>query len=83
MATKNISLTEEAYRRLRSLGRENESFSEIVIRITHAKRPSLSEFFGVLSKESGEELEKAIEVNRRRHLISRRARIARIVKELN
>ena len=31
MATKNISITEDAYRRLRSVGKENESFSEIVI----------------------------------------------------
>ncbi len=81
MATKNISLTEEAYRRLRSLGKENESFSEIVIRITHAKRPSLSEFFGVLSKESGEKLEKAIEEGRKEHRELSEKRHKRFMKE--
>ncbi|MEK6825287.1 MAG: antitoxin VapB family protein [Nanoarchaeota archaeon] len=81
MATKNISLTEEAYRRLRGLGKENESFSEIVIRITG--KPSLSKFFGVLSRESGEKLEKAIEERRNKHRKSRFERVSRIVKELN
>lgn len=81
MATKNISITEDAYRRLRSLGKDNESFSEIVIRIT--KRPVLSNYFGILSKESGDALEKAITERRKRHRKSRAVRIARIVQELN
>ena len=79
MATKNISLTEEAYRRLRGLGKENESFSEIVIRI--AGRPSLSKFFGVLSRESGEKLEKAIEESRKKHRELSEQRHQRFMKE--
>ena len=63
MATKNISITEEAYRRLFCLKKKNESFSEIIIKITG--KTNLRDFFGVLSKESGDELEKNINEVRR------------------
>ena len=58
MATKTITVTEEAYKTLDSLKRPRESFSETIKRI--AKRKPLSTFFGVLSKESGEKLENTI-----------------------
>ena len=52
MATKNISISEEAYRRLASLKQPNESFSIVITRLT-GKR-SLTGLFGVLSgKEAG------------------------------
>ncbi|MEF8801989.1 MAG: antitoxin VapB family protein [Halolamina sp.] len=47
MGTKNISLKEEAYERLRALKRENESFSDVVLRITESDRWS---GFGALSE---------------------------------
>lgn len=46
MASKNISLREEAYERLNALKREGESFSDVVIRITESDRWS---GFGALS----------------------------------
>ena len=58
MTTKTITVTEEAYKSLDSLKRPRESFSETIKRI--AKRKPLSNFFGVLSKESGEKLENTI-----------------------
>lgn len=62
MATKNISITEEAYRRLFCLKKKNESFSEIIVRITG--KTNLRDFFGALSKENALELENNI--NKRR-----------------
>lgn len=65
MATKTISITEEAYNRLANLKKENESFSMIINRVTQKKK--LSDFFGVLSKESGERLEKVIKEGREKN----------------
>jgi hypothetical protein len=39
MATKNITITEDAYERLRALKREDESFSDLVVRLTEGKDP--------------------------------------------
>ena len=58
MATKNISITEEAYARLAALRRDRESFSEIIKRITHAR--NIMQFAGILSKSSADTLEKTI-----------------------
>ena len=67
MATKTISITEEAYDKLANLRKGNESFSEIISKITGKVR--LRDFFGILSKEEGERLEgnikKIREVQRR------------------
>ncbi len=81
MATKNISITEEAYKILSKQGKNNESFSEIITRVL--KKPNWDEYMGILSKESADELEKNIRLRRERHKISRAARIKRIVEELN
>jgi len=58
MAVKTITVTEKAYEALRAKKAPNESFSDALIRIV--RRKPLSAFFGVLSEESGERLEKAI-----------------------
>lgn len=58
MATKNISISEDAYRRLASLKLPNESFSIVITRLT-GKR-SLTDLFGVLSPEQSDRLEKTI-----------------------
>jgi predicted CopG family antitoxin len=47
MATKNISLTEEAYERLKECKREGESFSDVVERLTRAST-SLRDGVGAL-----------------------------------
>ena len=47
MGSKTISLDEEAYRRLKNEKSGNESFSDVVKRITRPeKRRSLTEFTG-------------------------------------
>ena len=80
MATKTITVTEEAYRALKGLKDSEESFSKTILRV--AKKRSLMEFAGVLSEESGKKLEKAIKEMRRRHTATHKARMKRIVKEL-
>ena len=82
MATKNISITEEAYKRLAALRKRNESFSEIILEVT-GKKSKLKDFFGVLSKEAGEELEKSIIEGRIRHSLQHKKRIERIGRELS
>lgn len=47
MATKNISLTEDAYERLKECKREDESFSDVVNRLTRAST-SLGDGVGAL-----------------------------------
>ncbi len=80
MATKNISITEEAYRRLASLRKKNESFSEIIIEVT-GKRAKLSDFHGILSKEAADTLEKSIRESREKNRMLHEKRIERLKKE--
>lgn len=81
MATKNISITEEAYKRLAMFRKKNESFSEIIIEITG--KPKLDDFFGILSKTAGDELEKNTGAIREKHMKDRATRISRISKEMS
>lgn len=55
---RNVRLTEDAYRRLKSRKREGESFSDTVERI--AGERSLLDLAGLLSAEDAEELREAI-----------------------
>ena len=65
MAVKTITVTEDAYERLKSRKLPEESFSEVIKRIT-PNRP-LSDFFGILTKEEADLLEKNVKENRRIH----------------
>ena len=78
MATKTISITEEAYGRLKEKKERNESFSDVVYKLTSKK--SLLEVAGVLSiKEAGTMEKKIKEI---RTLSNKRAEaIAKIFKE--
>ena len=63
MGSKTISLDEEAYSRLKQEKKENESFSDVVKRITRPiKQKSLLEFAGVweLSPEEWKQMQKAL-----------------------
>lgn len=80
MATKNISITEEAYDRLASLRKDNESFSEIIKRITHAR--DLIQFAGILSKRSADDLEKTIAWVRARNKKNLKERVARMREQM-
>ncbi len=84
MATKNISITEGAYNKLiRMKTRENESFSEVINNLEEKKKIRLMDYFGILSKDAGEELEKHVIERRKKHQESRKKRIKQIVKELS
>ncbi|MBD3159895.1 MAG: hypothetical protein GF309_14030 [Candidatus Lokiarchaeota archaeon] len=63
MAYKTISLSEEAYEILKNAKKENESFSQVVIRL--ASRRSLDAFVGCISKESVERLSDAMDTFRK------------------
>ena len=77
MGTKNISISDEAYKRLASLKLPNESFSIVITRLT-GKR-SLTDLFGVLSEKEASRLKRSFkkvrserrkaEKNRRQQLL--------------
>ncbi len=85
MATKNISITEEAYRVLERNKKENDSFSKVIVREIGKKSniEKLKEFSGILSKETGEYLEKSILEGRKIHKEMHKKRIERLRKEFN
>ncbi len=80
MATKNISITVEAYDRLATLRKGNESFSEIIKRLTHAR--DIMQFAGILSKRSAENLEKNIARLRAKNKKNLKERAARMGKHI-
>ena len=80
MTTKTISITEEAYERLRSKKDERESFSDVINRITN-KRP-LSDFLGVLNEKEADLLENTIGKNRKINRELHEKRVKYILKGL-
>lgn len=80
MATKTISLSEDAYERLKAEKKENESFSDTVSRITTPVK--LSDFHGILSREAADELRDAVEEHRKRHTEEHEERVERIKERL-
>lgn len=63
MAPKTITISEDAYRRLARLKRKQESFSELIQRLTG--RHDLMRFVGSISQEFADELEAAVAKTRR------------------
>ncbi len=74
MATKTISITEEAYERLASKKASSESFSDVIIKITG--KGSLMDIAGILTKEESTSLRKHVTERRRamRESIDKKAR---------
>lgn len=81
MGTKTVSLTEEAYERLKAAKKEGESFSEVVNRISPGVR--LEEYWGILDDEAGDELREAVVDGRSRRNATRSERRGRITDELS
>ena len=63
MATKTISITREAYDRLKMRKEPGESFSDVIVRLTDRK--TLTEFAGILTPSSVKALSEAIAEARR------------------
>ena len=80
MTVKTITVSEEAYEAFKSLKSSNESFSDLMMRV--AKRRPLSDFFGILSPETADRMEKTIRKMRDKRNLAHKARIKRIVEEL-
>lgn len=76
MSTKTISLSEDAYDRLKALKKEKESFSDLVRRLCSGVK--LKNFYGVLSRESAEEMEKTIQKRREEHRNKHKERIKQL-----
>lgn len=62
--SKSIRLSDEAYERLEARRGEDETFSDVVLRLTEER--SLLELAGILSDEQADALEDAIEERRGR-----------------
>lgn len=62
MSTKNISLDEDAYNRLKKLKDDGESFSDVVKKVTDER--SLKEIAGIISNEEASEMKERIRKDR-------------------
>jgi predicted CopG family antitoxin len=73
MGTKTISITDEAYHILKAKKSTTDSFSEAIVKLAGKKK--LASFYGALSEESADALEKAILDGRKRHKTSHKKRL--------
>ncbi len=77
MATKTITITEEAYEKLKMRKKENESFSEVINRVM--PYTDWRDFIGIFSETSALKLEKSIKKSRR-ETEKKLSRIVRLIK---
>ena len=77
MGSRNIAISDEAYLRLSELKSRNESFTDVIYRLTN--RTNILDLRGILKEENGKSLEKNIKESRRLS----KERIDRLTKELN
>lgn len=76
MATKTLTITEDAYERLAQHKRDYESFSDVIVK--YFPKHSLMEIAGILSHEQAERLRKHVAESRKRS----RERMRRIALRL-
>lgn len=66
MTVKTITITENAYEKIKRLKRENESFSELFLRLSGEKRSTGRSIYGLLKGEDTERLlKKSREIRKR------------------
>jgi predicted CopG family antitoxin len=63
MATKTITITEDAYNKLKLRKKPNESFSDVINRTMPYSK--MTDFIGILSKKSADKLRASVEESRR------------------
>lgn len=76
MGSKNISISDEAYLRLAELKSKNESFTDVIYRLT--KKTSFLDLQGIISHEVGRSIEDNVKNTRK---LSKN-RVDRIAEEL-
>ena len=76
MGSKNISISDEAYLRLSELKSKNESFTELIYRLTN--KTNVLDLKGIISEDEGKSLDKNIIDSRKLS----KERINKIAKEL-
>ena len=77
MGSKNISISDEAYLRLSELKLKNESFTELIYRLTN--KTNVLDLRGIIGEDEGKSLEKNIRESRKLS----KERLDRITDELN
>lgn len=75
--TRIISISDGAYELLEKLKGEDESFTKVILRVAEKEKPKLSSFFGALSKESADALEREIKKTRALHRELHQKRVQR------
>jgi predicted CopG family antitoxin len=75
MSSKNISISDEAYNRLKKFKGKNESFTDVINRLT--SKSTLLELRGTLSKNEADSIRTAIEESRK----AGRERMERLFEE--
>jgi len=54
MASKNISITEDVYNELKKYKREDESFSQLFLRLINGQKGNFKDYFGAWDLSEGE-----------------------------
>ncbi len=65
MVIKSLTITEDAYQALKMLKHGDESFSEVILRVSQEKIGLAAKYFGVLGKKEGWALQERISRARR------------------
>lgn len=65
MASKTISLDEDAYAKLKAQKQPGESFSDVVHRVLGPTQPKVGDFVGLLDEQTAEDLAAVVHRTRR------------------